>query len=562
MRVYRFISFLAIFLVGNPYCWGQPRGVGPAVKKMLPSAGKVTGSLERTITASIIREHGSAGFHAPYRNFSPSSPIHAGDVIRVLGFEAPQAVPSSFSIWGDRIENFEGLRKQALEWGMPPDIRKGDIESLVWAFGAPARTADNASRYSLWLLLCLYARLDNPLLNKIVSQVDSATLTHASKTRNLFELYKGIAKPLGFVYLYESTTQSFYVVSFDKKGEKATVDGWPGEIVPEKWKYVEYVEDVLIGRVSVPIFKVKWDGDIRVLEHKARENSSEILNYAAKYDDGTITVENILADPVFNEYHAQDGTIYTREQIRQRMEKAAQGRISPTVHEFRAFGQFSTAIYRPTRQEIHDQILKKVFEGWENKVNKHPTCIVLGGRTASGKSKFNGVVYEEDTYLVLDPDRIKEMLPEYPGWNHDVHSEGTDIIEDIIQLAVERKVNVVLDGTMNGLYDLERRMQYFSAAGYRMEAHYMFVPRRGAAKRALMRFLDTPNGRYVPPEVVLSMKNGERNFDIIKDYVDAWSFSDNNVSPQLPPKLVARKGNFVYRPKNPTWLDGPAIFRP
>lgn len=557
MRVYRFISFFTIFLVGIPGCWGQLRGVGPAVRKIPQSVGKVTTQLERQIAAQIIREHGSAAFHAPYRNLSPSAPINSADVISVLGFGAPQAVPSSFSIWGNRIENFEGLRKQALKWGMPPDISKGDIESLVWAFGAPARTAENASRYSLWLLLCLYARLDNPALNKIVSQVDNATLTHASQTRNLFELYKGLNNPIGFAYLYESTTQSFYVVSFDKKGEKATVDGWLGEIVPEEWKYVEYVEDILIADVSVPIFKVKWDGDRRVLEHDARENASEILNYAARYDDENVTAADILADPVFNEYHAKDGTIYTREQIAQRMEKAAQGRISPTVSEFRAFGKFSTAIYRPTRQEIHDQILKKVFKGWQNKTSEHPTCVVLGGRGGSGKGRFKGVVYDEDTYLVLDPDRIKEMLPEYPGWNHDVHSEGTDIIEDIIRLAVERKVNVVLDGTMNGLYDLERRMQYFSEAGYRMEAHYMFVPRQVAAKRALMRFLDTPNGRYVPPEVILSMTNGEKNFNIIKEHVDAWSFSDNNVPIGLQPKPVFRKGQFAYQPKQPTWLDVP-----
>lgn len=70
----------------------------------------------------------------------------------------------------------------------------------------------------------------------------------------------------------------------------------------------------------------------------------------------------------------------------------------------------------------------------------------------------------------------------------------------------------------------------------------MFLPPQKSAKRGLERFLQGgKNGRYVPVDVLLSMKNNEENFDKIKDHVDFWSFYSGDVDFGQKPYLVARK---------------------
>ena len=68
----------------------------------------------------------------------------------------------------------------------------------------------------------------------------------------------------------------------------------------------------------------------------------------------------------------------------------------------------------------------------------------------------------------------------------------------------------------------------------------MHLPRQEAAKRAGGRFLNPESGRYVPIDVVLSNTENEKNFDLIKPLVDAWSFRDNNVAFGEEPILISQ----------------------
>ena len=177
-----------------------------------------------------------------------------------------------------------------------------------------------------------------------------------------------------------------------------------------------------------------------------------------------------------------------------------------------------------------------------------------GGRGGSGKSKFEDEVYDKDKFLVLDADEIKKRIPEYAGWNAaEVHDESSDILDKALEYAKLNGVNVVLDATMKGLETSKKRLQQFKDAGYRTEAHYMYLPRQKSARRAVDRFLGAENGRYVPLKVLLGMKTNEQTFDVLKDMVDGWSFSDNDVERGEMPKLVAKSGKFSYKQGGPVW---------
>ena len=154
---------------------------------------------------------------------------------------------------------------------------------------------------------------------------------------------------------------------------------------------------------------------------------------------------------------------------------------------------------------------------------------MLGGRGGSGKSKFNGLVYDKSKYIVLDADAIKELLPEYKGYNaFEVHEESSDILKRALQKAQKAGLNVVLDGTMKSFNSTEKHLKSFDDAGYNIEMYYMHLPREKAAERALGRFMGD-NGRYVPLEVLLSMKDNEDNFDKLKKYASKWAFYNNDV---------------------------------
>ena len=58
-------------------------------------------------------------------------------------------------------------------------------------------------------------------------------------------------------------------------------------------------------------------------------------------------------------------------------------------------------------------------------------------------------MYDPSKCIMLDADLIKEMMPEYEGWNaFQVHEESSDIVEAALEFARANGLNVVLDATM------------------------------------------------------------------------------------------------------------------
>ena len=281
-------------------------------------------------------------------------------------------------------------------------------------------------------------------------------------------------------------------------------------------------------------------------EVKAHEGDPDTFNaaaFAAQHNDEGATPDSII-----------DGF---GGDTRQRIEAARQrlGGVKQTIDEHTKDG-----VWNEERAALHRKL---IFDGVEidgKKVpgllspdrikaatppaGQQPTFIALGGRGGSGKSSLNGRVYQEDRAVVLDADHIKGMLPEYEGWNaHQVHEESSHVLESVLAMAKILGVNVVLDATMKTGKSIEEKVDDFKKAGFRIEAHYMHLPRQEAAKRAVSRFLGGgEKGRFVPPEVVLGNTKNEENFDKIKSKADAWSFHDNSGPKELGPKLIASKG--------------------
>lgn len=203
--------------------------------------------------------------------------------------------------------------------------------------------------------------------------------------------------------------------------------------------------------------------------------------------------------------------------------------------------------YLPERQGVHRKIYAEMMSPEKIKAatpapGEKPTFTMLGGRGGSGKSYLKDKVYDSKSAIVLDADEIKGMLPEYAGWNaHQVHEESSDILDTMMTAARSMGLNIVLDAPMKTGKSAMAKVQDFKEHGYRIEAHYMHLPRQEAAKRAVGRFIGGgENGRYVPPKAILANTENEANFDEVRRHADKWSFHDNNVPQGTPPKLIAR----------------------
>lgn len=260
-------------------------------------------------------------------------------------------------------------------------------------------------------------------------------------------------------------------------------------------------------------------------------------DYAQSHDQADVSPESILS------HFPED----TKDRI-----AAAQERlkgIEQTIEQFKKDGKWSAQ-----REILHHKIMSELLspeaiKGATPAPGEQPTFIILGGRGGSGKSSFQGTVYDPKKTIVLDADHIKGLIPEYEGWNAaQVHEESGEIFDNAVRLARELGLNVVLDKTMKTAKSAIADVQAFKDAGYRTEAHYMHLPRQEAAKRAVGRFLGGgEKGRYVPIDVVLSNTTNEGAFDQVKGMVDAWSFRDNNVPKGAAPILISQSGDPAHK---------------
>lgn len=278
----------------------------------------------------------------------------------------------------------------------------------------------------------------------------------------------------------------------------------------------------------------KGGADKPAVKHEVRGAQKPIpadqfkaADFAKSHDDDSVTPEAILANFPPD---TSDKITAVQERLKG---------IEQTIGQFKVNGQ-----YNEERSKLHFKIISEHLSPERIKSatpaeGDAPTFTILGGRGGSGKSWFDGNVYDANKAIVLDADHIKGMLPEYEGWNAaQVHEESGDIFDEITSLCAKLGLNVVHDKTMKTAKSTLNDVGEFKKLGYRVEAHYMHLPRQEAAKRAVARFLGKTQ-RYVPVDVVLSNTSNEATFDEVRKLADKWSFRDNNVPQGQQPILIS-----------------------
>src|SRR4051812_13249431 len=189
-------------------------------------------------------------------------------------------------------------------------------------------------------------------------------------------------------------------------------------------------------------------------------------------------------------------------------------------------------VYHPDRRQLHDAIIDVLLrqpneDGSLSASNGYlpsqetPDVLFMGGGYAAGKSSTQKILAargdQPPDALVLNPDQVKSMLPEFaatsshdPEANLRVYEEAWDIAQELQRQAQERKINMIVDGITNTSADeVLGRVQGFRDAGYgNARIAYVDIPTDEALGRSAQRAEratergDGANMRHTPEPIL------------------------------------------------------------
>lgn len=210
--------------------------------------------------------------------------------------------------------------------------------------------------------------------------------------------------------------------------------------------------------------------------------------------------------------------------------KATRAREDSTKKRHTTKDEAGDLVYTPERLALHGRIVDGVILDF---IKEHgqlplpaegekPEVVFLTGPTGAGKSTARTDL-PKNRYLAIDPDEIKERIPEYgPLGAAAVQDESGDIADRVAQVAANLGINVIIEGTgkssgVRGQDDkhpnhsdgMLGRMAAFKQDGYKVVARHVGAAINESVERAVTRFIgmddDYRSGksnqlpRYVPP---------------------------------------------------------------
>lgn len=152
--------------------------------------------------------------------------------------------------------------------------------------------------------------------------------------------------------------------------------------------------------------------------------------------------------------------------------------------------------YKPERIELHARIASLLLQGSASHPN--PEAVFLAGGPASGKSTLvrNGLTRQRKDAVDVNPDIVKAMMPEFQqlvaaGDQRAaalVHEESSHIAKMVMNLAILRRHNVVVDGVGNSPGDkFAGKIRAARDAGLDVRVVYATIPTEEAVSRAEKR---------------------------------------------------------------------------
>ena len=207
------------------------------------------------------------------------------------------------------------------------------------------------------------------------------------------------------------------------------------------------------------------------------------------------------------------------------------------------------------RREIHNRLISEMVPSSAvSPEGRLPILYMMGGGPGAGKTTMlkSSSVEILPGAVTINSDDVKVKLPEFDTLvaagareaSVFVHEESSQVAKAAMNLAMGRKLDIVLDSTGDGRYEsLKAKIDLAREAGYEVRGLYATLAVSLAEKITEARYKAT--GRWVPAEVV---RNTHANVsDVVERAVaenlfDTIDVYDTNIKDNPRPVISHRRG--------------------
>jgi predicted ABC-type ATPase len=214
------------------------------------------------------------------------------------------------------------------------------------------------------------------------------------------------------------------------------------------------------------------------------------------------------------------------------------------VHEPRSSAEKHTkgGSYTPERKKLHSEIFKAFMQHVPPvPKDKTPVAMMLMGGPATGKGSLTKTA-PDASFVKIDADRIKEMLPEYQelvaagdkNAASYVHKESGMLASRMRDYAKKNRQNMVLDGTGRFASSYRSRMAELQNADYHVQLMMPYVDDvEKVVQRSAQRGAET--GRHVPEKFIRDnhLQISDNFLDLAKNANSAFLFDNSGKSPRM-----------------------------
>lgn len=109
------------------------------------------------------------------------------------------------------------------------------------------------------------------------------------------------------------------------------------------------------------------------------------------------------------------------------------------------------AIKHMRQKQTLDSLIARFCDFQKYPPDSHPTSVFMAGSPGAGKTEFSKNLIKEIGHGVIriDPDEIRDLLPQYTGGNAHLFQYAVNIgVDKIFYYALAHNQNFILDGTM------------------------------------------------------------------------------------------------------------------
>ncbi|WP_336164048.1 zeta toxin family protein [Fusobacterium polymorphum] len=220
---------------------------------------------------------------------------------------------------------------------------------------------------------------------------------------------------------------------------------------------------------------------------------------------------------------------------------------------------------------MDDFSFKDVINGSESYWNEkgknleskeNPKVYFLGGQSGAGKSKLKDRIGKNN--LVIDVDEFRKYHPNYfelyKKYGKDsakyTHNFASAVADELVKKSMEKKVDVIVDGTLKSLKTPKERAEEYKKNGYSLEINTVVVKPEKSFLSNLMRYEELIEEKKIPrlaPKeihdecvknfpVTVSELYKTKLFDNIKLYNrENECVYDMSKTPNIDPKSIIEK---------------------